>query len=74
MVYNFVKSKGRFLLVHPYHLDESIPRFRDFWQMFSVLLHFSIEISVSCVDPDRTKLGLYCLYDTPKTVIGSKAW
>lgn len=27
-------------LVHPYHLDESIPRFGNFWQMFLFLLHF----------------------------------
>ena len=27
-------------LFDPYHLDESIPNFRDFWWLFLFLLHF----------------------------------
>ena len=59
-------------LIHPFHLDESISSFRDFWWMFSLLLYFAQKfLSANSVDPGQmphfaaSELDLHCLHIYP---------
>ena len=54
-------------LIHPYHLDESIPNFMGLHWMFTFSLHFKNRIlRANSADPDQTphlvasELGLQC--------------
>ena len=54
--------------VHPYQLEESIPKFRGVWHSFSFLFYFEwIFLLANSEDPDQMQrsatsdLGLHCL-------------